>query len=114
MGVSSSKACREMGCKASVPVEFAEDRMCVFHFTLFIEHECAEIRRETALGKTSHERQVECIKKIVGRGDMLASVATNGFPKTDELKTRILSTVLTLINCRENIDRASLRHAALL
>ena len=96
MAVSTSKACREMGYKATVPVEFAEERMCVFRFTLFIEHECAEIRRETALGNASHQRQVECIKKIVGRGDMLVSVATNGFPMSDELKTRILSTVLTL------------------
>ena len=99
-----------MGCKATVPVEFAEDQLCVFHFTLFVERECAEIRRETALGKASRERQMECVQKIVGRGEMLAIVATNDLPKSDEVKARILSTVLTLINCRENMDRAALRH----
>lgn len=107
-----SERCRVMGCPASVPVQFAEVRMCVFHFTVFIEDECAEIRRETALGKISHSRRVECIEKIVARGEMLARVATDGFAKSDELKTRIVSTVLTLMNCRENMDRAALRYAA--
>jgi len=107
-----SEGCRVIGCPASVPVQFAEVRMCVFHFTVFIEDECAEIRRETALGKINRSRREECIDKIVGRGEMLARVATDGQPKSDELKTRIVSTVLTLINCRENMDRAALRHAA--
>ena len=107
-----SEPCRVMGCPASAPMQFAEVRMCVFHLTVFIEDECAEIRRETAIGKISHSRRVECINKIIGRGEMLARVATDGVPKSDELKTRIVSTVLTLINCRENMDRAALRHAA--
>lgn len=107
-----AEACRVMGCPTSVPAQFAEVRMCVFHFTLFIEDECAEIRRETALGEISHSRRVECIEKMVRRGEMLATVATDGSAKSDELKTRIVSTVLTLINCRENMDRAALRHAA--
>lgn len=107
-----SEKCRVMGCPAGVPPQFSEVRMCVFHFTVFIENECAEIRRETALGKISHLRRTECIDKIVARGEMLGRVVTDGSIKTDELKTRIVSTVLTLINCRENMDRAALRHAA--
>src|SRR5579863_571784 len=99
-----SEKCRVMGCPGSVPQQFAEVRMCVFHFTVFIENECAEIRRETALGKISHSRRTECIDKIVARAEMLGSVVTDGSIKTDDLKTRIVSTVLTLMNCRENMD----------
>lgn len=88
-----------------------DQRMCVLHFSLIVEEECAEIRRQTALGNTSHERQVEFIKQIALRGSTLVSVAMNGFALSDELKTRILSTVLTLMNCRESMDRATLRHA---
>lgn len=106
-----AEQCRVMGCPGRVPTQFAEVRMCVFHFTVFIEDECAEIRRETALGKISHSRRTECIDKIVRHGGMLATVVTDGSVKSDELKTRIVSTVLTLINCRENMDRAALRHA---
>ena len=104
--------CRVMGCPERVPLQFADVRMCIFHFTGFVEEECAQIRRETALGNASHERQAEFIKKIVGRGEMLARVVTDGSPKSEQMKTRIVNTVLTLINCRENMDRAALRHAA--
>jgi len=85
----------------------------VLHFTLFIEQECAEMRRETALGNAKHERQVEFMQKISERGETLVRVATSGFPMSDELKARILSTLLTLMNCRENMDRAAMRQSAL-
>ena len=106
------EACSAKGCKAPVPAGFAADRMCVLHYTLFIEQECAEMRRETAYGNTSHERQLEFIRKIAGRGETLVNVATSGFPMTDEIKARILSTLLTLMNTRENIDRAHMRQSA--
>jgi hypothetical protein len=70
------------------------------------------MRRETAHGNTSHERQVEFIRKIADRGETLVHVATSGFPMTDEIKARILSTLLTLMNTRENIDRAHMRQSA--
>ncbi|MGA2510654.1 MAG: hypothetical protein ABSG27_10510 [Candidatus Acidiferrales bacterium] len=85
----------------------------MLHFTLFIEQECAEMRRETALGNAKHERQVEFMQKISERGETLVRVATSGFPMSDELKARILSTLLTLMNCRENMDRAAMRQSAL-
>jgi hypothetical protein len=96
-----------------VPARLAAERLCILHFTLFIEQECAEMRRETALGTASHERQVEFIEKIADRGETLINVATSGFVMSDETKARILSTLLTLINCRENIDRAATRQSAL-
>jgi hypothetical protein len=96
----------------TVPVGFAGDRLCVLHYTLFIEQECAEMRRESALGKNSHERQNELMGKIADRGEALVHVATSGFPMSDELKARILSTLLTLMNTRENLDRAVMRQSA--
>ncbi len=71
------------------------------------------MRRETALGNAKHERQVEFMQKISERGETLVRVATSGFPMSDELKARILSTLLTLMNCRENMDRAAMRQSAL-
>jgi len=71
------------------------------------------MRRESALGKNNHDRQVEFMEKIADRGEMLVHVAMSGFPMSDELKARVLSTLLTLMNCRENIDRAAMRQSAL-
>jgi hypothetical protein len=96
-----------------MPAGLSEERMCILHFTLFIENECAEMRRATALGNAGNDRQVEFMKKIVTRGDTLVGVATSGFPMSDEIKARILSTLLTLMNCRENMDRAAMRQSAL-
>jgi hypothetical protein len=79
------------------------------HFTLAIEHACAEMRRETVLGRAPHERQVEIIHYIAEHGEMLARAATSGMHLTDELKARVLNTFLTLMNLRENLDRSALR-----
>ena len=105
--------CVSKGCKATVPAGLATVRMCILHFTLFIEQECAEMRRETALNKPDHERQVGFMEKIADRGELLVRVAMSGFPMSDELKARILSTLLTLMNCRENLDRTVMRQSAL-
>jgi hypothetical protein len=108
-----AESCSAKGCKAPVPSGLAAERMCILHFTLFIEQECAEMRRESNLGKVSHERQMEMMKKIADRGASLVQVATGGFSMSDEIKARILSTLLTLMTCRENMDRAAMRQSAL-
>jgi hypothetical protein len=79
------------------------------HFTLGVEKDCAEMRRETVLGRAPHERQVEIIQYIAARGELLARTATSGLHLPDEMKARILNTFLTLMNLRENLDRAALR-----
>ena len=107
------ETCTAKGCRMPAPSGTATEHLCVLHFTLFIEQECSEIRRAMAIGGVPHERQVEFMQKIADRGACMVSVATSGFPMSDELKARILSTLLTLMNCRENIDRAAMRHAAL-
>ena len=107
--------CSAKGCRVPVPtgLSVAGEHLCVLHFTLSIEQECAEMRRETALGIASHERQVDFMEKIASRGELLVKVGTSGYSMSDELKARILSTILTLMNTRENMDRAAMRQAAL-
>jgi len=101
--------CRVTGCKNEAPPALAEQQVCVLHFTLSIEASCAEMRRETALGNAPHERQREIMRFITESGERLARVATSGLHLTDDLKARILSTFLTLMNLRENLDRSNMR-----
>jgi len=102
--------CTHPACKGTVPhVLESTTGLCVMHFTLKIEAECAEMRRETVLGRATHERQVEIIRYISEHGELLARTATSGMHLSDELKARILNTFLTLMNLRENLDRAALR-----
>jgi hypothetical protein len=101
--------CGADNCKGSVPAVLEAEKLCVLHFTLAIEQSCAEMRRETVMGRTSHERTMEIINFIAARGELLARTATNGLHLTDELKARVLNTFLTLMNLRENLDRAALR-----
>jgi hypothetical protein len=101
--------CQTAGCKNDSPPALVEHQVCVLHFTLSLEAGCSAMRRETALGNTPHERQREILRFITENGETLARVATSGLHLTDDLKARILSTFLTLMNLRENIDRASMR-----
>ena len=92
-----------------MPAALEERQLCILHFTLLLEQACGEMRRETALGNAPHERQKEIIQYITENGERLARVATSGLHLTDDIKARILSTFLTLMNLRENLDRAALR-----
>jgi hypothetical protein len=107
-----SETCHIAGCKHDVPAALAERKLCILHFTLSLESSCAEMRRETALGNTAPDRQREIMRFITGNGEALARVATSGLHLTDDLKARVLSTFLTLMNLRENLDRASMRTPA--
>ena len=104
-------ACTITGCKFLVPAELEAERVCLAHFLVRVDQACAEMRRETVMGKTSAERRAEIIAFIASHGDQLARVSTSGLRISDELKGHVLNTFLTLINLRENLDRAAQRAA---
>jgi hypothetical protein len=104
-----TELCHISACKHDVPAALADQNLCILHFTLSLEASCAEMRRETALGNTPNERQRDIMRFITENGERLARVATSGLHLTDDLKARVLSTFLTLMNLRENLDRAAMR-----
>jgi hypothetical protein len=79
-----SELCHIGGCKHDVPAALAGQKLCVLHFTLSLESSCAEMRRETALGNTPHDRQREIMGFITEHGEKLARVATSGLHLTDD------------------------------
>ncbi len=103
------KPCSAPGCKHSVPAALDSQGVCVHHYILSVERVCADMRRETVSGRSPHERQMEIISYIGEQGETLARTATSGLHLPDEMKARLLNTFLTLINLRENLDRAAMR-----
>jgi len=93
----------------NVPREIESQGLCLLHFTVRLEQTCGDLRRETVMGNASHERQVEIMDYIASQGELLARVSTSGMHMADELKARVLSTFLTLMNLRESLDRAAQR-----
>lgn len=104
-----ANACKSTGCKAEVPAELAEKSLCAFHFTQRIDQNCTDIRHETVVTPPSHERRQEILDYLRATGELLARMATTAPRLPDEMKARILSTFLTLMNLRENLDRSAAR-----
>ena len=96
-------------CQLAVPHELETELLCVQHFLLGIEHDCAELRRETAQGKTSPTRQSEIASYVKTTAMKLTQVATGRMRLTDDYKKRILTSLLTLMNLQESLDRAANR-----
>jgi hypothetical protein len=99
-------------CQVPVPQELDAECLCVVHFILGIEHDCADLRRETAMGRTSPERQSEIATYVKATAMKLTEVATGRLRLSDELKKRILTTFLTLMNVQESLDRSANRSAS--
>ncbi len=104
-----SDNCNSKGCKAVLPPGLLKEGLCLLHFTLKVEEQCSAIRRETTAGESTPERHEELFDQIAGWGEAMVNVATSGFSMTDEMKARVLSTFLTLMNTRESVDRAAAR-----
>jgi hypothetical protein len=103
--------CSATGCKTTVPPDLESESLCLLHFTVALEQDCARLRREATQVFASRERNAEILLAVAERGEKLARVATSGIHLTDEMKARILNTFLTLMNFRENFDRAANRQA---
>jgi hypothetical protein len=97
------------GCHALLPPELETERLCVLHFILSIENTCSEMRHETAMDGASTSRRLEIVDYIKTTAVKLAFVATGSVRLTDDMKKRILTTFLTLMNLQESIDRCASR-----
>lgn len=111
LGPQMAQTCRTPGCKTPIPIQIEREGYCLLHYTLHLEQVCSDLRRETVSGKATAERNGEIVAFIADNGEMLARVSTSGLHLADELKSRVLSTFLTLMNLRESLDRAALRAA---
>jgi len=95
-------------CTSVVPSELDSAGLCVLHFTLKVERSCADIHRQIALRNATHERQTEVAMYIGECSLALARIASSRC-LSDEMKRRMLSTFLSLMNLRENLERAAVR-----
>jgi hypothetical protein len=96
-------------CQVPVPQELRDECLCVVHFIIGIDHDCADLRREVAMGKTSPSRQSEIVAYVKETAMKLTEVATGRVRLSDELKKRVLTTLLTLMNLQESLDRSANR-----
>ena len=96
-------------CKVSVPAELGSVGLCISHFTWSVENTCAEMHREIALRKVTAERRTEVATYIDECSLLLARVISSRC-LSDDLKRRILCSFVSLMNLRENLDRAASGH----
>ncbi len=107
--MTNPNRCTHYGCKHTVPAELKDEGLCLAHYLATLDEVCSNLRRETAPGKLSPERHGEVLEYISRQGERLARIGTGGHGITDDVKSRILSTLLLLINLREAVDRAHAR-----
>jgi len=96
-------------CQMPVPQELHAEGLCILHFVQGIDHDCAELRREIAQGKTSNERQAQIVTYVKATAITLTEVATGRVRLSDDWKKRFLTTFLNLMNVHESLDRSANR-----
>jgi hypothetical protein len=102
---NSRHQCCTPGCGTLVPAELELDGFCVPHFLLSAEKACSEMRREAATGESNATRRAELEAYVAASAMKLAHIGTGSVRLSDEMKKRILTTFLTLMILRENLDR---------
>jgi hypothetical protein len=100
------------GCHTPVPHELEDERLCVLHYILSVERACSGMRRETVVGGSNPARQSEIGSYVRNTAEKLSHVAVVSPPLSDEMKKRVLTTFLTLMNLRESLDRSARRSAS--
>ena len=103
-------SCQVEGCKFEVPAALIDSALCVHHYLLWLDGNCAAMRRETASG-ASTERHDQIAAFVREHGERLSHVATGGHRLSDDMKSRVLNEFLSLMNLRENLERAVERAA---
>lgn len=92
-------------CNALVPSELDSAGLCVLHFTTKVEQNCANLHRQIALRGATPERRNE-VAVYIGESSLVLARVSSNLCLSDELKRRVLSTFLSLMNLREKIERA--------
>jgi hypothetical protein len=103
--ISNHQKCGFPGCGAAVPEELESEVVCVSHFLLAAENVCMAFRRETIPGGPDAPRRTEIHDYVASSAMKLARLGTGTVRLSDETKKRILTTFLTLMILRENLDR---------
>jgi hypothetical protein len=103
--------CQAQGCKTEVPAALGESALCVLHYLVWLDGNCAAMRRETAPTGATTARHDEIAGFIREHGERLSHVATCGIRLSDDMKARVLNAFLSLMNLRENLERAMERAA---
>lgn len=98
------------GCHTPVPAELMTEKLCVLHFLLSVEHSCASMRRETVIGGSSAMRRSEIAAHVKGTAEKLSHVAVISPALSDEMKRRVLTAFVTLMNLQESLDRSTTRY----
>ena len=99
------------GCHTPVPAELETEKLCVLHFLLSVERTCAGMRRETVINGSSAARRSEIAAHVKGTAEKLSHLVVISPPLNDEMKKRLLTTFLTLMNLQESLDRSTRRNA---
>ncbi len=93
-------------CDLPVPMELDPVGLCVHHFTSNVEKTCSDIHRQIVLRGATAERQAE-VGKYIGEYSLLLARVSSNLCLSDELKRRILCALLSLMNLRDNLERAT-------
>lgn len=100
----SSQRCCDCRCETPVPPGLTSVGRCVTHFIASVEEACAQMHREMVLRGADAERQAVVARYISESAQLVARVSSD-LPLSDDLKPRILSSFLCLMNLREKLDR---------
>jgi hypothetical protein len=104
----NDKSCKT-GCRSAVPQELENEKVCVQHFISNIENECSLMRREAAIELATISRRREIDRYVKSTALKLSEVATSNTRLSDDLKKKVLTTFLTLMNLQESVDRSRTR-----
>ena len=107
--IINQRKCCIPGCGTPVPAELETEVLCVPHFLLASESTCSAIRRETTPGGPDARRRNEIENYVSASAVKQARLGTGSVRLSDETKKRVLTTFLTLMILRENLDRGSNR-----
>jgi Protein of unknown function (DUF2934) len=93
------------GCEAVVPPEIRGESLCVLHFVQSIEQACNDVRREMSMEEMSIVRVLEIRAYIKSTAMKLSEIATGKIRLSDDLKNRVLTNLLALMNLQEGVAR---------